>query len=197
MYVKSAAMKKAVWVVFILASMAFSQTRRRLADYAVILEDPPVAQKVQSRVALRSPEAMAHLQRIQIAQGGVMAELQRRKVAVTGANQVLVNAVFVSVSPETAAQLRGIPGVAHVVPAPRLKRDLNTALDLQNVSAAWSAVGGASNAGAGVKIGIIDSGIDQNHPGFQDNSLTPPAGFPKGDTAFTNKKVTLPILSAD
>ena len=72
---------------------------------------------------------------------------------------------------------------------PRIKPDLDRAAELQKVSAAWSAVGGAANAGAGVKIGIIDSGIDQNHPGFQDSSLRPPAGFPKGETAYTNSKV--------
>src|SRR5207248_2522701 len=53
----------------------------------------------------------------------------------------------------------------------------------------WSALGGVSSAGAGIKIGIIDSGIDQSHPGFQDASLTAPAGFPKGDANFTNSKV--------
>ena len=107
----------------------------------------------------------------------MLAELKRRKVPVNSSNQLLVNAIFVSANPETAAQLRQIPGVAHVVPTPPLYMDLDTALDLTNVSTAWSAVGGASNAGAGIKIGIIDSGIDQNHPGFQDPSLTPPAGF--------------------
>ena len=47
---------------------------------------------------------------------------------------------------------------------------------------------------AGLKIGIIDTGIDQTHPSFQDALVTPPAGFPKCDTpadcvAFTNSKV--------
>src|SRR5207248_693905 len=72
---------------------------------------------------------------------------------------------------------------------PPVTRDLNAAVNLVNAPAAWSAVGGTSNAGAGIRIGIIDTGIDQNHPGFQDSSLTPPAGFPKGDPAFTNSKV--------
>src|ERR1019366_6169907 len=58
----------------------------------------------------------------------------------------------------------------------------------------WNAIsGGSANAGAGIKIGIIDSGIDQNHPGFQDLTLKVPTGFPKCDVpsncAFTNNKV--------
>jgi uncharacterized protein (TIGR03437 family) len=62
---------------------------------------------------------------------------------------------------------------------------------------AWSiAPGGSGNAGAGIKIGIVDTGIDQTHPAFQDSTLTVPAGFPKCNTdpawsctAFTTNKV--------
>ena len=31
-----------------------------------------------------------------------------------------------------------------------------------------------------MKIGIIDSGIDQNHPGFQDSVAQAARGFPEG-----------------
>jgi uncharacterized protein (TIGR03437 family) len=63
-----------------------------------------------------------------------------------------------------------------------------------NVPKAWDALGGAGQAGAGIRIGIIDSGIDQNHPGFQDASLTPPAIGDDGrnapsQAAYTNNKV--------
>src|SRR5579871_4477608 len=178
-------MKKSAVVLFLLSSAAFGQTRGRLMDYALILADPPAARNTHSRVELAGPAARQSLERIRSAQSAVVAELKRRHVAVTGMGQILVNAVFVSATRDTAAQLGSIPGVARVVQAPPLHMDLNRALDLQNVSAAWSAVGGASNAGAGIKIGIIDSGLDINHPGFQDPSLTPPAGFPKGDPNFT------------
>ena len=58
--------------------------------------------------------------------------------------------------------------------------------------AAWSTMGGIENAGAGLKIGILDTGIDIDHPAFSDPSLRAPPGFPKGrpeDLAFTNNKV--------
>jgi uncharacterized protein (TIGR03437 family) len=177
-------------LLILLAVTAFSQARSRLAEYAVILEDAPVAQMSASRSELFSARMQPHLDRIRIAQRSVLSELSRRGVGVIGTNQVLVNAIFVSADRETAAKLLTIPGVAHVRYLPPLKPTLNTAAGLINAAQAQAlAPGGAANAGAGVKIGIIDSGIDQNHPGFQDSSLTVPDGFPKGDSAFTNNKV--------
>src|SRR4029079_17470194 len=44
-------------------------------------------------------------------------------------------------------------------------------------------------AGQGVKIGIIDDGIDQTHPFFAPSGYAYPAGFPKGQAAYTTPKV--------
>ena len=106
----------------------------------------------------------------------VLAELSRRRVPVTGAAQILVNAVFVRTTHADAAALRGISGVTRIQYLPPVKPALTTALNLTNVAAAWNAVGSSLNAGTGIRIGIIDTGIDQNHPGFQDTSLVPPSG---------------------
>jgi minor extracellular serine protease Vpr len=180
---------KRVSILLLLVAAAFAQTRSRLAEYALVLEDPPVAQKVQSRVALQSTEAQSHLQKIRGAQRGVLAELATRKVRVSSTSQILVNAIFVRVAPEQAAALKNIPGVKWIQYLPPSKPALNAAVNLVGVPAAWGVVGGSANAGAGVRIGIIDTGIDQNHPGFRDTGFTAPAGFPAGDTAYTNNKV--------
>ena len=45
------------------------------------------------------------------------------------------------------------------------------------------------NAGAGIKIGIIDDGVDQKHAFFDPSGYTMPAGFPKGQAAYTTAKV--------
>ncbi len=111
---------KRISVLMLLVTAAFSQTRGRLADYALVLEDPPVAQKVQSRAALLGSEAQAHLAKVRGAQRSVIAELGRRKVRVTSSSQLLVNAVFVRVAPEDAAALRSDSGrEVDAVPAAR------------------------------------------------------------------------------
>jgi minor extracellular serine protease Vpr len=180
---------KRISVLLLLVTAAFAQTHRPLSEFALVLEDSPVAQKAQSRVALQSSAAQAHLQKIRGAQSRVLTELARRKVRVASTSQILVNAIFVRIAPQDSAALKNIPGVKWIQYLPPVRPLLNAAVNLVGVPAAWSAIGGSANAGAGVKIGIIDTGIDQNHPGFNDTGFTPPPGFPKGDTAYTNNKV--------
>jgi minor extracellular serine protease Vpr len=52
---------------------------------------------------------------------------------------------------------------------------------LINASPAWTEAGGRADAGAGVKVGIIDTGIDETHPFFDPTGFSAPAGFPKCD----------------
>ncbi len=150
----------------------------RLQEYALILEDAPLARQAAVRP------------RIEAAQRGLRAELSRRKIPVTGASKTLLNAIFVRVPRERAVELGSLAGVRRVVWLPPLKRSLNVAVNLLGAPAAWSTLpGGMANAGAGVKIAIIDSGIDETHPAFQDASLAPPVGYPLGDTNYTNGKI--------
>jgi minor extracellular serine protease Vpr len=161
----------------------------RLNEYALILQDAPVARQVASGKELRTRAALDHGSRIAAAQRRVTDELARRNIRVTGSAQTLVNAVFVSAASGRVKELGALPGVARVQYLPPVHRKLDRALDLVHASAAWSALGGQQNAGKGVRIAILDTGIDQDQPAFQDTSLQPPSGFPKGETDYTNSKV--------
>ena len=46
-----------------------------------------------------------------------------------------------------------------------------------------------ATAGQGLKIGLVDDGIEQAHPYLNPSGFSYPAGFPKGNTAFTTPKV--------
>ena len=52
--------------------------------------------------------------------------------------------------------------------------------------AAWTAAGGRTTAGAGIKIGDIDSGIEETHPFFDPTGFSYPPGFPKCDAEDSN-----------
>ncbi len=163
---------------------------RDLTRYAIVLTDAPAA-----RVASRSDNTAmsAAVSRLRSAHGPVKAELQRRGIRITGEVHNVLNAIFVAADPAQAGQLNSIPGVRSVTRMPRYRLQLDAAEQLISVPAAWGELGGIGNAGAGIKIAIIDTGIDNTHPAFQDSTLIPPDGFPRCDVtsncAFTNNKI--------
>ncbi|HKU85576.1 MAG TPA: S8 family serine peptidase [Casimicrobiaceae bacterium] len=110
------------------------------------------------------------------------------KAKITGNFDISLNAV--------AVELNGAP-LAGIAATPLVKQaqyegiyhKLNTVPDLALVRApqAWTSGGGAEHAGEGVKVAIIDTGIDVRHPCFADDKY--PAQKQLGDTKFTNNKV--------
>lgn len=162
--------------------------------YALILQDEPVASRFVTRERMQTAEADAYRQQLALRQTAVRQELERRGVPIISSVSEVLNAVFVSAPPERVAELAAIPGVLGVRPMRQIHLALNKATVLMNAPTAWNLVGGQSKAGAGIKIGILDTGIDQNHPAMQDSSLAVPAGFPKCSgsadaCSYTNTKV--------
>src|SRR5713226_9015666 len=106
----------------------------------------------------------------------------------------VLNGVAVQLNGASLDSLKAGPGVSLVEPSLTYAPTMNRSVGVINAPAAWNAVGGVANAGAGIKIGVLDTGIDQTHPFLTDNTLTPPAGFPKfdpGNQQFTSKKVVV------
>jgi uncharacterized protein (TIGR03437 family) len=179
---------------FVLVVPGFAQLAPN--RYTLLLEDPPVAERFARREEMLSAAGATFRAQIEAKQRTVMAELASRKIQVNGSTATLINAIFVTALDSRVSEMWAIPGVAGVRPMHRFKPNLNAATQLMNAPAAWTTVGGQSNAGKGIKIAVLDSGIDQTHPAFQDSSLPMPAGFPVCDTGnqsvcsnFTNNKV--------
>ena len=162
--------------------------------YALILQDEPVASRFTTRERMQSAEADGYRGQLAQRQTAVRQELARRGVPVISSVSEVLNAVFVSAPAERVAELAAIPGVLGVRPMRQIHLALNKATQLMNAPTAWNQLGGQSKAGAGIKIGILDTGIDQNHPSMQDSTLAFPAGFPKCSGSadackYTNSKV--------
>ena len=145
--------------------------------YALFLQDAPAATRFTGRDTLAGAAARGYRAQLERTQSAVLSALQARKIPVTGAVSTLLNAVFVVATPDRVAEMAAIPGVVAVRPMRQGELYLNKATQLVNAPAAWTApgIGGQGNAGMGIKIGILDTGIDQTHPTFQDSSL-PSAG---------------------
>ncbi len=104
----------------------------------------------------------------------------------------VLNGFGVQLNGATLDSLRAGPGVSLVEQSLTYTPSMNQTPGVIGAPAVWSALGGVGNAGAGIKVGVIDTGIDQDHLFINDPSLNPPAGFPKfdpGNRAFTNHKV--------
>jgi minor extracellular serine protease Vpr len=178
---------KLFWAL-LLAAPVFSATVPN--RYIVELSTEPVAVHVraQGRQALRSAAATAHRGRIHAEQAAARTAIEQAGGRVTRGVENLKNALLVTIDDAQAAQLASMPGVRKVYPVRLFRMLLDHALPLHRVPDAWTQVG-IGNAGAGIKIAMIDSGIDNNHPGFNDGGFTAPDGFPRGDAKYTNNKV--------
>ncbi len=180
------------WLAVALAAQVGLAGSAPREEYAVVLRDAPLARQMSSRRALDSAAAADRADRIRGAQTALRGLIDARHIPVHGSAHLLVNALFVYATVEEADALRALPGVSRVEYLPPLLPAMDRAIGLIRVPAAWNLFGGESGAGAGMKIGIIDTGIEQNHAAFQDDSLTVPDGYPKGnpaDLANTNHKV--------
>jgi subtilisin family serine protease len=61
--------------------------------------------------------------------------------------------------------------------------NLSESYKIINALGAWGGQAGRATAGAGIKIGDIDTGIDNLHPFFNPTGFSYPPGFPKCDAA--------------
>ncbi len=105
------------------------------------------------------------------------------------AYDTLFNGFAVEVSPEQRAKLRRLPGVkamypVEVIAAPRTEAstsapDLIAALALTGVDVAQNSLG---LNGLGIKVGIIDTGVDYDHAAFGGSGAA-------GSTAFPSARV--------
>jgi subtilisin family serine protease len=162
-----------------------SASTGKTVEVIVELKRPALAVAMGTR-ARHSP---GYLQKLAAGQ----AELERRIAAALPSAKVrwryryVLDALAVVVPSGQIDRLAALPGVAHVDPSVEYHSLLDQSVPLIGAPTLWGPT--RATAGQGIKIGIIDDGVDQAHPFFSPAGFTMPAGFPKGNTAFTSAKV--------
>ena len=103
----------------------------------------------------------------------------------------VLNGMSVLVPKEAVARLRHDPRVRAVYPVRRYELHLDVSNSFMNAPAFWNDLGGVENAGLGVKIADLDTGVDFSNPMFSDASLPMPDGFPRENDGghLANSKV--------
>jgi subtilisin family serine protease len=170
-------------------------------EVVVTLEAPPLAQAIQrsrvlsarfkaQRLSLRTPTGVAYLRSLATAQRTLATRITTTvpHARITWRYQVVLDGLAVVVPRAELGRLASVPGIAEVWPSVTYRPLLDRSPKLIGADQLWDAPL-FDTAGNGIKIGILDDGIDQKHPFFNPSGYTMPPGFPKGNTAYTTAKV--------
>src|SRR6266478_5620879 len=105
---------------------------------------------------------------------------------VTSEYDVSLNAVAVKLNGTPLETIAAAPMVQSAEYNALYSPNLSQSYHIINAPGAWTEAGGRAMAGAGIKIGDIDTGIDNTHPFFDPTGFSYPPGFPKCDAADSN-----------
>ena len=140
--------------------------------------------------SLQSAAHRSYAREVDAAQAALAARIES---AIPGAQvrwryRLVANGLAVVIPQGAEATLARLPGVATVWPNVRY-HSLRVTAGPEQIGAdrLWGPT--YAYAGNGIKIGIIDDGIDATNPYFNPSGFTYPPGFPKGQTQFTTPKV--------
>ena len=172
----------------------------RLVEVVVTLPQPSLAEAIHRdralasaatahrRLDLRATASVSYLRSLAGAQRTLQARIEARipSASVRWRYGVTLNGMAVVVPASQLSTLRRIPG-ATVWPSVTYHAQLDRTPQLIGAPQVWGPT--LATSGQGIKIGIIDDGLDQSHAFFNPAGYSYPAGFPKGNTAFTTPKV--------
>jgi subtilisin family serine protease len=146
-----------------------------------------------TRLDPNSPDSRAYLAYLATRQSsaeGAIAVAIGRAPAVAFRYRVAFNGIALSLTAAEAAIVRGLGGVRAVTPDERLETITDNGPKWMDADAVWDGTAGvAATKGEGVVAGIIDTGVNIDHPSFADVGAdgfnhTNPRGVPLGQCAL-------------
>jgi subtilisin family serine protease len=183
----------------------------KLVEVVVTLPRPSLAAEVAGNrtlaaaarrshsLAARTPAAVSYLRTLASAQRTFATRLDAAipEAGIGWHYGVALDGVSVVLPASQLARLRALPGttVWPSVTYHRLRATTGSATaatadpgpGLIGATTLWGQ--NLATAGQGIKIGLVDDGLDQAHPYLNPAGFSYPAGFPKGNTAYTTPKV--------
>ena len=150
----------------------------RRSRFIVGLKDAPLAlaasipRRDNRRIALESLVAQSYVAQLQARQDQVVAEasaLLGREVTTLLRFQHAYNGFVAELSDAEASQLLSLPQVAHVEADGEYSLDTDRGPTMINAPAVWDGsgtLGNLASKGAGVVVGVIDSGLNIANPAY-------------------------------
>ena len=106
------------------------------------------------------------------------------------------NGVTLEVRRDQIEALRRLPHVASVSETVKLEPELDESRNLLGLQTFWSSLPSSPlGSGAGLRLALIDSGTNAQHPFFNDSGFTPPAGYPKSQRASGGVRTDMPLAT--
>ncbi len=144
--------------------------QNRSVTVYLVLEGEPV---VVSAAGARSSVVLAGLSsrtrtravQVQTQQASLQTQIEAAGAQVTGRFLRVANAIRVRIPEGQLPRLAGLPGVKRVERARTYDRMLTSSVPFVGAPSVWSPAAGGAD-GRGIRIGIIDSGIDYTHADF-------------------------------
>ena len=157
-------------------SQAPTAARGPLVEVILALDAPPLARG-------------GHVRTLSAVQGNVEAGLAQTvpELTVQRRYSTVLDGLAVRLPQSEVDRLQSVDGVTKVYPNVSYHTLRTTTPSFIGAPALWGPR--LSSAGQGVKIGIIDDGVDRAHPYFSARGYKMPRGFPKGNKRFTDAKV--------
>jgi subtilisin family serine protease len=191
----------AIALLFVAAALVGAAGAQAATTQVVaVLDGPPLARAVASsqalspaarsaRVTVGAPYARGYLARLAARQDRVADAIATvvPSARVRWRYRIVLNGLAVTLPEGQVDLLRRVPRIATVVAGTRYHARLDRSPGLIGAPTLWGPT--LATAGQGVKIAVLDDGIDARHPFFDPRGFTMPPGFPKGNTAFTSAKV--------
>jgi len=171
-----------------------------LSEYLVASEpqalslhgEKPEVNSAHVRARMFSDEGQSRLASIQANKVPLIAQIQQRGLPVLSQTEHVLNAIMLTATEAELAWLRQQPGVKSAEFSGKKRVNLDAATALVGAPKIWSQVG-QDQTGRGMRIAIVDSGIQETGPMFSDTGFSAPSGFPKTNASagsgYTNNKV--------
>jgi len=175
-----------------------AQHRSGLLRVIVTLAQPPLAAMrperslfgavAPTRLDVHTATSRAYVAKLARAQRVEAAAIVRAipRAQIQQRFRILLDGITVRLPSRSLATLARVPGVAHVYPSLGYYATMDRGPSVIHASDLTAATG---DGGQGVKIAIVDTGIDQTNPFLSPAGFAYPPGFPKGDVKRTTPKV--------
>jgi subtilisin family serine protease len=165
----------------------------------VTLRQPPLAAwhrtlagpAARARLSVSSASSRAYTRQLAAAQAVAVRQLRAAvpDAQVTRHYRILLNGFAASVPATALPRVARLSAAGHVYPSLRYTAALDRSPALVGAATLRAASAAGTADGTGVKIGVVDDGVDQTNAFFSPTGFTYPAGFPKGGAKWTTPKV--------